>query len=1292
MKSSPIDLVLLYDPQSEDSRTCAQTWLDQPGVHHLYLVTSSTEDAPDWNDNRVSLLSCTAPCSTELLCSIAPLLECPFTVFGLTPHSLKPGYRCIERFVQAAESLASQSPETDALMLYSDRYDAHGQHPVIDLQPGALRDDFDFGGLTLFTAHAVRQCADYLQRSSQYYRFAALYALRLFVMRHGRVGHLPEALYREVETDLRASGQKQFDYVSPGVRTVQLEMEQACTAHLREVGALLMPGDYEALPADDVTEYPVEMSVIIPVYNRCRTIVDAVESALSQTPGVSYNVIVINNHSTDTTAEELSRYADNPQVIVLTPDRTDLNIGGCWDYAVRSSHCGRYAVQLDSDDLYSSPHTLGRILTAFHNEGAAMVIGSYRMVDFELNTLPQGLIAHTEWTEENGRNNALRINGLGAPRAFRTGILRTLGFPNTSYGEDYALGLAISRRWRIARIYDELYLCRRWTGNTDAALSLDRLNRNNSYKDTLRTLELQARQTLCAVRNRMPDEAAVTSMLNRQLATWPEFRQRAEALEHEVLSRRLQTDDEGCTLTVQHNPARIISTTARIDHASLEARPCFLCDTNRPAEQLQEAVAGDLLMLVNPYPILPRHLTFPTRSHKRQELWPLADNLLRLAASLPDSLIFYNGPHCGASAPDHAHLQAGARGIVPIERDWSHYASRLDPVITTLPIDRPGDVNHYGLYLLRGYACPAFVTISENKGKDTQATLLKRLIEQLPVRSGRYEPDVNVLTWSEEEYLVSVVFVREHHRPACYDEAMEPTRHFLISPGALDMGGLIVTPRRTDYDRLTANDALVILREVSVSADKMATITDHIRQGEAVIEGSCDKIASETKEVVKKTLAVGIMTRKTIDIELHGTYNLLTDSDDEQAIDGILHVTSKDGKVECRGFQSKSFCLKPQDPAQASFTLQNVMIGKEFHWQQYEDQTFKGGLRLIPEADGRVVVINDIAVEDYLESVISSEMSAHSPIELLKAHAVISRSWVYSQMLHHVASPTKKPVSHVGEEECITWQDHDDHTLFDVCADDHCQRYQGITRSTVPDVTEAVAATCGEVLLDNKYGKLCDTRFSKCCGGMSEGYEACWDDTPHDYLSPVRDVADASIPLPDLSDESCAEKWIMTTPTAYCQTEDHSILAAVLNGYDQRTTNFYRWQVILTQDEARQLIEQRTGLSFGAILALVPVERGKSGRIIRLKVIGQKRTLVIGKELSIRRLLSPTHLYSSAFIVKTEHSHSPTGIPTRFILYGAGWGHGVGLCQIGAAVMAAEGRVYRDILYHYYKNARLATL
>lgn len=419
---------------------------------------------------------------------IAQRATADYVAIFASPYSLAPGYNCLPRMARIAA-------DSGAAMVYSDYRvttlsGETKQVPTIDCFKGSLRDDFDFGPLVMIDTRRLREACDSIDTD---YRYAGMYAVRLALSRLAAIVHIPEMLYTAVETDTRTSGEKQFDYVDPRNRTRQLEMEDACTAHLKKIGAYLNPHFKEA---DYSGDFPVEASVIIPVRNRVSTIADAVESALSQAADFKYNVIVIDNHSTDGTTDVLRGLADKyDNLKVIIPAFSDLGIGGCWNEGINSAHCGRFAVQLDSDDLYKNTDTLQRIVDTFRKENCGMVIGSYELTDFNLNPLPPGLIDHREWTDDNGRNNALRINGLGAPRAFVTNLLREIRVPNTSYGEDYALGLAISRDYRIGRIYDSLYLCRRWEGNSDSNLDIARVNANNLYKDRLRTWEVEARIT-----------------------------------------------------------------------------------------------------------------------------------------------------------------------------------------------------------------------------------------------------------------------------------------------------------------------------------------------------------------------------------------------------------------------------------------------------------------------------------------------------------------------------------------------------------------------------------------------------------------------------------------------------------------------------------------------------------------------------------------------------------------------------------------------------------------------------
>ena len=427
---------------------------------------------------------------------------------------------------------------------------------------------------------------------------------------------------------------------------------------------------------------------------------------------------------------------------------------------------------------------------------------------------------------------------------------------------------------------------------------------------------------------------------------------------------------------------------------------------------------------------------------------------------------------------------------------------------------------------------------------------------------------------------------------------------------------------------------------------------------------------------------VGIMTQKSILFVLNGSY-IETETGEE--LQGEQRAIWTNGKILFNGKLYEDLFFEPTDKKSCSFDLKAVTIGVDFHWQRREDQRFRGALNLAVTEEG-IVAINQIDAEEYLTSVISSEMSANASKQLLKAHAVISRSWLLAQIeKNQQLAKGEKPYTSCqqDEEQLIRWYDREDHVLFDVCADDHCQRYQGITRETNPVVKEAIQETRGEVLLYD--GVICDARFSKCCGGVTERFENCWEPIDHPYLAVLRDAPEKE--HPDLTNEEEAKKWIRTAPSAFCHTTDKAILSQVLNNYDQETTDFYRWQVIYTQEELAELIHRKSGIDFGQILDLVPLERGGSGRIVRLKIIGSQRSLIIGKELEIRRTLSESHLYSSAFVVDKELSAN--GVPTCFILTGAGWGHGVGLCQIGAAVMGAKGYTYDAILTHYFPGATI---
>ena len=1242
---------------------------DNKTVQHINLLVSADFAASHQVPDGCTFIVVDRLESSNTVSSIAENTDADYVIICTKATPIRWGLYALERFLRTAD-------DTGAVMVYSDHYSVQEgkleKHPVIDYQAGSLRDDFDFGSLWLVKAQNLLDYAALQDR--QEYQFAGLYDLRLYLSRVGEIFHINEFLYTEDELDTRKSGEKQFDYVNPRNREVQIEMEKACTHHLEKVGALV-DTNYYRLPDFDEQEFEYEASVIIPVFNREKTIADAVKSALSQKTSFKFNVIVVNNHSTDRTGEILSEIAHEMEerndkqagrLVQIVPDRNDLGIGGCWNMAINSDHCGKFAVQLDSDDLYSSPKTLQKIVDAFHKQKAAMMIGSYRMCDFDLNTLPPGLIDHKEWTEDNGCNNALRINGLGAPRAFFTPLVRQIQFPNTSYGEDYALGLVFSRRYRIGRIYDELYLCRRWGGNSDAALSIDKVNANNFYKDRLRTMELKARQQMLQGKADIMEDSSISRFFNRQMEKWADARHRFRDLKH------VETHQLSDQLKVQWNPARIVSTGAKIDKKTLGDRPCFLCDKNRPKEQISKQIDERFLLLVNPFPILPIHFTIPARKHQPQSIYKNYGEMHRFLSLHSELMVFYNGPKCGASAPDHLHFQAGTSGILPLQANWQRLSRNLTDIISLNDDEK--------IALIHDFVVPAFVIIS--KSEDSDEALFQRLYKSMPVRGDETEPMMNIIAWRKGDEYISVVIPREKHRPEAY--FAEGDAQMMVSPGALDMSGLIITPREEDFRKLTEESATAILQECGVSTDKMNSIVTKLKASkEAELQVGTSALYSYDKEPEVK---VGIVSGQKIHFSLNKPYLAKGET-----VIGEQEVEFSEGGVLWNGNQYSSLTFHPQS-ADASFSLSDVTIGVNFHWERKETQTFLGTLRFVVESD-KICAINELPVEKYLESVISSEMSATSSLELLKAHAVISRSWLLAQMKKRrdVAESGNNFFSFTKKEDMlIRWYDREDHTIFDVCADDHCQRYQGITKETSPHVAEAIRQTKGQVLLDGD--EICDARFSKCCGGVTEEFQYCWEDTPKNYLTAVRDIAlGIESTLPNLTNEEEAEKWIRFNPPAFCNTQDKRILSQVLNDYDQETVDFYRWKVTLTQEKLQQLIADRLKMDLGSILDMKSVERGTSGRISKLQIIGTEKTFTIGKELEIRRTLSDSHLLSSAFIVD-KYDIDEQGVPQRFELIGAGWGHGVGLCQIGAAVMGEEGYLYDAILLHYYQGAEIKKL
>ena len=1244
----------------DDAQNALSVLHEYKTVQHIHFLVSADFAAHHQVPEGCTFVITDRLESSNTIVSIAENTDADYVMICTRHTTIGWGNNTLERFLRVAD-------DTDAVMVYADHYKmVEGKmekHPVIDYQSGSLRDDFDFGSLWCIKAQAL---ADYIaQPDREEYQFAALYDLRLYLSRVGEIFHLNEFLYSEAELDTRKSGEKQFDYVNPRNREVQIEMEKACTQHLGKVGALIDTTFYRQ-PDFGEQDFEYEASVIIPVFNREKTVADAVKSALGQKANFKFNVIMVNNHSTDRTGEILDELkADN--LIQIVPERTDLGIGGCWNEAINSSFCGKFAVQLDSDDLYSSPKTLQKIVDAFYKQKAAMIIGSYRMCDFDLNTLPPGLIDHKEWTDENGCNNALRINGLGAPRAFFTPLVRQIQFPNTSYGEDYALGLAFSRRYRIGRIYEELYLCRRWGGNSDAALSVEKVNANNLYKDRLRTMELKARQHMLQGKADIMEDSSISRFFNRQLEVWTDARHRFRDLKH------VETRQFSDQLKLQWNPARIVSTGAKIDEKTLGERPCFLCDKNRPKEQMSKQIDEKFHLLVNPFPILPVHFTIPARKHQPQLIYKNYGEMHRFISLHSDLMVFYNGPKCGASAPDHLHFQAGTNGILPLQTNWQRLSRNLTDIISLNDEEK--------ISVVRDFIVPAFVIIS--KSAESDEALFRRLYKAMPQRGDETEPMMNIISWRKGEEFISVVIPREKHRPEAY--FAEGDAQFVVSPGALDMSGLIITPREEDFRKLTEEKALSLLQECGVSEEKMNAIIAKLKASKDA-EDAAEASSTLYNKGKQPDVTVGIVSAQKIHFSLNKPYL----AKGEKVL-GEQVVEFSEGGVLWNGNQYSQLTFHPQS-ADASFSLSDVTIGVNFHWERKETQTFLGTLRFVVESD-KIVAINELPVEKYLESVISSEMSATSSLELLKAHAVISRSWLLAQMKkrREVAESGNNFFSFTKKEDTfIRWYDREDHTLFDVCADDHCQRYQGITKETSPHVAEAIRQTKGQILMDGD--EICDARFSKCCGGITEEFQYCWEDTPKTYLTAVRDIAlGVEHTLPNLTNEEEAEKWIRFNPPAFCNTQDKKILSEVLNDYDQETVNFYRWKETLSQEKLQQLIADKLKMDLGAILDMKAVERGKSGRISKLQIIGTEKIFTIGKELEIRRTLSDSHLLSSAFVVD-KYDKDEQGVPQRFELIGAGWGHGVGLCQIGAAVMGEQGYHYDAILLHYYQGAEIKKL
>ena len=696
--------------------------------------------------------------------------------------------------------------------------------------------------------------------------------------------------------------------------------------------------------------------------------------------------------------------------------------------------------------------------------------------------------------------------------------------------------------------------------------------------------------------------------ISDQLSVWPLASANFRSMKH-AQTRTL--DVCGLECTVQHNPERVASTTARTDSAYLKERACFLCAENRPPEQFHLKLEGrkgrNYNIQVNPYPIFPNHLVIVRDSHIPQTIWHHFPDMLSFVDTHRDYMAFYNGPLSGASAPDHLHFQACPRHLMPLEEAVDSF------------LDNPGaplsSVKDARLFLYRGFVRGVFAL--KARTPKSLAKMFYRLLDCTDRQPGETEPKFNLFCYVKGEEYRAFVVMRSQSRSHHYHST--GSDHLTMSPGAADVAGFFIAPIAEDFAKLRSEDLAEMLSEVCISAQEEDMTVWRLTREEPLVEVGI----MSAKEIVFEIISDGAGPQKVSWCDGRISYNGLIY--DELYFDSITRSTLFD---------------------EASFILHDVVIGIDFHWQRKRTLRYAGGLKFIVEGD-RITAVNRIGAENYLLSVISSEMKSSASEELLKAHAVISRSWLYARMAER-----KAWLSGVGAVR-------PPHGNYDVCADDHCQRYQGFSMVTGENVRAAIDRTWGRVL---RYGgELCDARYSKCCGGVTEIFSTCWEDRDYAYLQSFRDR--------------------IAEDRDFCDCSDKKVLSQVLNDYDMETADFYEWTVRYTQEELSALVRKRTGEDFGLIEELEPIERGPSGRIKYLRIKGSAKTETIGKELKIRRALSESHLKSSAFEVLRDGS--------GFVLRGRGWGHGVGLCQIGAAVMAEKGYTYEDILKHYYRGAEI---
>jgi glycosyltransferase involved in cell wall biosynthesis len=808
-----------------DAKEALSVW--PSGAHDVREITGITPSA-------------TRDCSTSQFCC-ASLQNWSFTIknFSSFLKKLTSNYLLL---IEAEKKISCDELSLRRLLkalekkrvgiVYSDFIWQEGNHlnkcPLIDYQQGSIRDDFNFGHLVIFTAAAVKSA---LQKYGSLPSDAdeALYDLRLKVSVDYELIHVPEFLYTvttEKQKKIKNTGRKtenHFAYVAKGNLLCQKKLEKIATNHLKRIGAYLPPRTKSVNKEQNDLQW--KASVVIPVLNRKKTIADALESALGQKTDFPFNIIVVDNYSTDGTTDILRKFAlRHSHVHHLIPSRRDLGIGGCWNEAIYSPYCGRYVIQLDSDDRYSSPRTLQKIVNTLRRGRYAMVVGSYTIVDERLKKIPPGLIAHKEWTQANGHNNLLRVNGMGAPRAFDLSVIRRIGFPNVSYGEDYAAALKITREYKVGRIYENLYWCRRWKDNTDAGLPVAKQNLNNFYKDKLRTAEIEARKPANRKASSFGEErifaefsggkdlsltSLCQSLYDSQKKTWPGL---ADACHDLASAQTRKLSGENYKIILQYNPARAVSSGASVDKESIKKRPCFLCDNNLPSEQLGVLYRNQYLILCNPAPIFEKHFTVVSLRHESQTIALSIGWLLRLSADLPGSSVFYNGPACGASAPDHLHFQAVPKKSLPFLRELK----QLSPVYEKSSV-----------CCSRGERFDRSIVVLESKNADelTEQFLNLMQVTQKSLKTND-EPMVNVICNYSGRSWRLVVFLRQKHRPDAY--FAENEKRIFVSPGAVDMSGVVITPLLDNYSRLDYHALREIYREVSLPDSVMDLIVNDL--------------------------------------------------------------------------------------------------------------------------------------------------------------------------------------------------------------------------------------------------------------------------------------------------------------------------------------------------------------------------------------------------------------------------------------------------------------------------------